>query len=585
MLYSQPHYVRVASQQDVPENGHLVVNVEGHTIALFHHQEQIYALDNRCPHMGFPLHRGSVSDCLLTCHWHHARFDLSSGGTFDPWADDVRTFGVQLRDGQVWVNIAPPSNDALTNAQQRLSEGLEQNIALVIAKSVLALLTPHQEPNIPFQIGLDFGVRYRKEGWGAGLTIHTCMINIFPYLDQEDQPRALYHGLAAVASECALKPPRFPLPALPDAASSVGQLPLLTKWFRQFIEVRDAQGAERCLISALEMGADSQQIAQILFAAVTDHRYLDGGHALDFTNKALEALDATNWHNSSSVLSSLVKGYAQAQRKEESNSWRYPIDLVALLEDSFAKLEEASMQGKEQRGSWGGREQLVTILLGEDPQAIVDSLLAALRAGATEEELAGSVAYAAALRIAQFHTNNDFRDWDSAHHSFTFAHAVHQGLRRVASPLLLRGVFDGAMSVYLNRFLNIPPARLPKPDSPMSEPEILLPQLSALLNQQQQVNEVGKLVANYLYSGGNPERLLAMLGKLLVREDRDFHTIQAVEAAFCQYAQLRETKDGIYVLVAAARYLAAHAPTRRSQEQTYQMAEKLHRGERVFEAS
>ena len=73
-----------------------------------------------------------------------------------------------------------------------------------------------------------------------------------------------------------------------------------------------------------------------------------------------------------------------------------------------------------------------------------------------------------------------------------------------------------------------------------------------------------------------------MLGHLLLREDRDFHTIQEIEAAFRQYSRLKDSRAGIHVLVAAARYLAAHAPTRRSQEQTYQMAERLHRGEEVF---
>ena len=42
-----------------------------------------FALDNRCPHMGFPLERGSIEDGIFTCHWHHARFDLESGCTFD----------------------------------------------------------------------------------------------------------------------------------------------------------------------------------------------------------------------------------------------------------------------------------------------------------------------------------------------------------------------------------------------------------------------------------------------------------------------------------------------------------------------
>lgn len=579
MFTKSESYVRAAKLADIQASGYSVVHIEGHTIALFSQGDKIYAVDNRCPHMGFPLHRGTVKDCILTCHWHHARFDLASGGTFDLWADDVRSFPVQIRGEEVWVDLAPYIN-GYTHQRQRLIDGLEQSISLVIAKSVIGLLDGGTAATEPFRIGLDFGVRYRREGWGAGLTIHTCMMNLLPYLDAVDRPRALYHGLSAVARDCAGKPPRFEIQPLP---TSTVDFALLKGWFRQFIEVRDTQGAQRCLVSAVRAGIDSSQIAQMLFAAATDHRYIDGGHAIDFTNKALEALDATEWQDAESVLTSLVSGYADAQRMEESNSWRYPVDLVAILEEAFLELPIALEVGRDQYGTWSNREQLVPILLGEDAKAIANCLLDALRAGCTEEELAGTVAYAAALRIAHFHTNNDFGDWDTAHHTFTFANAVHQGLRRIASPELLRGVFDAAMSVYLDRFLNVPPARLPDSSQTVENPQGLLNELPALLDRQQQVNEAGALVARYLYSGGNPDRLLAVLGKLLLREDRDFHTIQEVEAAFRQYALLRESKAGVHVLVAAARYLAAHAPTMRSQGQTYQMAERLHKGDRVFE--
>ncbi|MBW4576307.1 MAG: Rieske 2Fe-2S domain-containing protein [Aphanothece sp. CMT-3BRIN-NPC111] len=581
------HYVRVAQLGDVQAAGILVVPIEGYTLALISQGNKIYAIDNRCPHMGFPLHRGTVKDCILTCHWHHARFDIASGGTFDAWADDVPAFPVQIREGEVWVDLAPRIEQN-THQRQRLVDGLEQGISLVIAKSAIALLDKGVAPHEPFHIGLDFGVRYRQEGWGAGLTMHTCMINLLPYLDAEDRPRALYHGLSAVARDCANKPPRFGVHPLPNSTPDIS---ILKGWFRQFIEVRDAEGAERCLVTAIRAGVDRQQIAQMLFTAATDHRYIDVGHALDFTNKALEALDATNWQDAESVLTSLVSGIASAERMEESSSWRYPVDLVAILGGAFEALPTALEIGREQRGTWQGREELVPVLLGEDaiavseamPKAIADALLAALREGCTEEELAGVVAYAAALRIAHFHTNNDFGDWDTAHHTFTFANAVHQGLVRVASPELLRGVFDAAMSVYLNRFLNVPAARLPEPGETVDNPEDLLHELPALLDRQQQVNEAGELVARYLYSGGKPERLLAMLGKLLLREDRNFHTIQVVEAVLRQYKRLGDTPAGVHVLVAAARYLAAHAPTMRSQGQTYQMAYRLHRGDRLFE--
>ncbi|KXU84686.1 hypothetical protein CR51_41880 [Caballeronia megalochromosomata] len=53
--------------------------------------------------MGFSLKRGTVEDGILICQWHHARFDLESGCTFDLWADDVPNCAVEVRDGDVWV--------------------------------------------------------------------------------------------------------------------------------------------------------------------------------------------------------------------------------------------------------------------------------------------------------------------------------------------------------------------------------------------------------------------------------------------------------------------------------------------------
>jgi hypothetical protein len=69
-----------------------------------------------------------------------------------------------------------------------------------------------------------------------------------------------------------------------------------------------------------------------------------------------------------------------------------------------------------------------------------------------------------------------------------------------------------------------------------------------------------------------------------LREDRSFHTIQSIEASFRQYSDLQGTEVGNHILSAATRYLAAHAPTARAQGQTYNIAERLYRGDRVFES-
>ncbi len=361
-------------------------------------------------------------------------------------------FPVEIRDGDVWLNLATP-HDPHAHQRKRVREGVESNIPLVIAKSVIHLLDDGLDPAGPFRTGLLFGTEYRREGWGQGLTILTCMMNMLPRLDDEDRPRALYQGLSAVAQETQGAAPHFLLRPLPD---TLVDLDVIKGWLRQFIEVRDAEGAERCIVSALRAGADHRQMADMLFAAVTDHRYIQTGHIADFTNKALEALDVAGWEHAEPVLASLAPIIAWAERMEESNAWRHPIDLIPILDDAFDRIPAAIASGDAGTATWTQRDALIEILFGDDPQAIADALLAELAAGATPEQVAHTVAYAAALRIARFHTSNEFTDWDTALHTFSFANAIHHGLRRAPSPELLRGVFDAAMSVYLDRFLNVP---------------------------------------------------------------------------------------------------------------------------------
>jgi len=579
MVLAHDTYVSVARFDDLKTKGSITVHPDGKAIVLFLYGDTVYAVDNRCPHMGFPLDKGSVEEGILTCHWHHARFDLASGGAFDLWADDIDAFPVEVRDGEIYVDTSANSN-SIDHQRNRLRDGLRHNLSLVIAKAVINMHNNDIDPADPFRIGLDFGTTYRGMDWGRGLTTQGCTMNLIPYLDKEHHPLALFHGLHDVAQDTEDMSPRFSPRPLPNTETDIATL---KAWFRQFIEVRDAQAGERAIVSALNAGADDKAIADMLFAAATDHRYLDAGHTLDFINKALESVDKAGWDYAEQAFTSVVPNLTNSQRREESNAWRKPIDLVEILQDAFEQLEDAVNAGKD-KSTTLDFDEVTPILLSDDPQAIVDHLLDLLRDGVSQVDLAGVVAYAAARRIAHFHTSNEFGDWDTSLHTFTFANAVHMGLKRIDSVELLRGVFDAAMSVYLDRFLNVPSVKIPQPD-PVDNPDSLLDDFEQLLNLQQQVNQAGTLVAQYLISGGDPNKLMVKMGYLLLREDRNFHTVQCVETAFNQYSILSKTSPdhANHALIAGARYLAAHAPTNRSQGQTYSIARRLSHGEKLFE--
>jgi hypothetical protein len=69
-------FVLAGSLEELKAKGRSVVHGGHRPILVIYHRGRVFALDNRCPHMGFPLERGSVEDGILTCHWHHARSSL-----------------------------------------------------------------------------------------------------------------------------------------------------------------------------------------------------------------------------------------------------------------------------------------------------------------------------------------------------------------------------------------------------------------------------------------------------------------------------------------------------------------------------
>ena len=571
--------IRAGRVEELKAGGCRVITGGGHTIALIYHDGRFYAVDNRCPHMGFPLDRGSVKDGILTCHWHHARFDLSSGGTFNPFADDVRSFTVNVVGDEVWVDPRPVERNEVTHWSGRLQDGLEHNIRLVVAKSVLGLHSAGADYSEPLRVGAKFGTSYTSAGWGPAMTILTATANILPQLEENDRPVAVYQGLLQVARECAGKPPRFVVEPLPTGETRPD---VFKQWFRGFIDVRDEDAAERCLQTAIRLDFAPRDVAEMIFAAATDHIYLDAGHVVDFANKAFELLDHIGWEYASQVLTSLVHGMAHARRSQELSSWRQPIDLASMVWQARTELPELYKQGLGNGAAWKGPDALASELLSASPADIIDAIKDAVKCGATADDLGSALAYAAFLRMAHFHTSNEFNDWDTVHNTLTAANALHQALKRAPSLELMRGVFDVAMSIYLDRFLNMPPQRIPDIDNDMVDDDGILRQLLQHMDVRQQVEEVSLLVSRYITGSGEPDALLATLGRGMLMEDAGFHSFQIVDAGFKQYQLRRGTESGRHVLIGMARFLAAHAPTPRAVGQTYQIALRLHRGEEVF---
>ena len=189
------------------------------------------------------------------------------------------------------------------------------------------------------------------------------------------------------------------------------------------------------------------------------------------------------------------------------------------------------------------------------------------------------------MRLARFSNSNEVGDWFNPLHTFTYCNAVYQALRRFPTIELQRGIFHGAISVYLDRFLNVPPAKLPGErdtlDASQDNETKLLSGFLDALDQKHDSESAAQQVALYQEKHAPLSPLFDIFMRATTREDLDFHAYQILEATIQQYNSWQA--DGEHILIAEARYLVAHCPTQRARSHTARIALRLQRGDNLYE--
>ena len=106
----------VASASDILEGDRILVDVEGREIGIFRVDGDLYALRNKCPHLGGPLCKGKIvgliesdgpghltldsSQKMLTCPWHGWEFDIKTGQSYwNPQRTRARQIPVEVTTG------------------------------------------------------------------------------------------------------------------------------------------------------------------------------------------------------------------------------------------------------------------------------------------------------------------------------------------------------------------------------------------------------------------------------------------------------------------------------------------------------
>ncbi|MGC8486866.1 MAG: Rieske 2Fe-2S domain-containing protein [Clostridia bacterium] len=562
---------------DLKDGGHRVVTIDRTPLMLLRTGDRIAAMDSRCPHMGYPLTKGTVEEGILRCHWHHWRFDVESGGCFTAGGDDVPTYDVEVdADGNIFVSAAPRGSTAASKTQHawtRLEEGIRENRSFLRARSLVSLAgegIPHAEVAAH---ATRIALLYSRAGVSSGLVVLAAVLNVLEEtrLTPEEQVLGLSHALRHIAADISARTPKRPELRLPDP---LPERQRLKEWFLEFLEERETAGSERCLRTLLYEEGTVPEALSWLVVAATRHVFLSTGHVIDFLNKARELTDhlSDDPATVTEVLVGMLRPIADGFRHEEDLDWQ---DLLGFLEEAEAPPADAP-------------ELTVNVLLGDDPAAIARALAGAFHTGTPVAELARVQAEAAVRRLGRFPVANA-DDWDAVHHLVTNANGV-LGLAQAlggrdaeTDRALFRAVLHSAFYGYLNRFLNLPRHYLPGENRRVARPEdrdvTLTRWKEAMANGQTDDASWRAAEMLALEPMGEVEGTWV---RAVWREDAGFHALQALDAALMLERRLGERLDGHWPLLAGLRFTTAQRDRRLVQWET-ETAFKLARGEHLVD--
>ena len=98
-------WIEIGTIDAIPRRGARCINTPSGRIAVFRTQEdQVFAIENRCPHKQGPLSEGIVHGASVTCPLHNWVISLETGMAVGADEGSVRTFALKVEGGKLLIS-------------------------------------------------------------------------------------------------------------------------------------------------------------------------------------------------------------------------------------------------------------------------------------------------------------------------------------------------------------------------------------------------------------------------------------------------------------------------------------------------
>ena len=265
-------WTRAADLDRLQPSRPIAVKLHGKHIALFLHQGEVLACNNRCPHEGYPLVEGALdADCVLTCHWHNWKFDLKTGATIYG-GDNLRVYPVKVEDGAVWLDTRdPPAAERIERALQHLDQAMAEYDIARIARELARLGAAGAGPELALARAIQGTHARLRDGMTHAYAAADAWLALRDTLAGETERLACAMEALGYIAYDTLREPAYPFTA--------ERAPWNAEAFAAAVESQDEDGAAALLNGALAQGLHFADLEPALAAAALAH-YNDFGHTL-----------------------------------------------------------------------------------------------------------------------------------------------------------------------------------------------------------------------------------------------------------------------------------------------------------------
>ena len=215
-------------------------------VTVFRFDDRFYVTETRCPHMGYPMSKGTIRDGIVTCAWHKWDFDLEHGGCYRGACDDLRIYPYKIDGQHLWVDKSAHPGD-VDRWKRQVCESMMQGDRFLLAKTLAQAYQQHVTTQdierVAQQQAFEHAVR-AHQNMQATRETHAIQISaaLANTLDQPLAVQALLHGLGMASGPAGMRPAVTPLPHKPT-------LTQLHERLHYFSRESASLGIERLLLS------------------------------------------------------------------------------------------------------------------------------------------------------------------------------------------------------------------------------------------------------------------------------------------------------------------------------------------------